>query len=200
MATKLLFMTDTKYIGTVMNDYDGVHFGFSTSFKKWADTQEGRELEIIDNWYFYRRWGWHDEKFVAELKKFAAAGGFTATDPLPGSKELMQDLASWGLEVVVVTDRPEEAHEGTREWTARHFPEVTDLMFSRDKTVFMEGRPGPFWAIDDKVENVEALLAVGVNAWCLDRLWNQHAEHLPRVHSLAEFGEKVWADIFVSAK
>jgi len=173
-----------------MLDLDGVTYPFSTAFKKWAEAQEGRELEIITNWHFYREWGWHDEKFVAELTRFGAEGGFASEGPIEGSTELVRDLVKMGYEVHVITDRPETAVADTAWWVETYLPDYTSLTVSRNKTDILDIADGPYIAIDDRVENVDKLRAAGVEAVIMDRPWNQHGTGL-RVFSLEEFG--TWA-------
>lgn len=176
--------------GAIMLDLDGVTYPFSTAFKEWAELQEGRELEIITNWHFYREWGWHDEKFVKELRKFASDGGFAFEGPLPGSTELVRNLVRWGFEVHIITDRPEEARADTAWWVETFLPDYTSLTISRDKTLITKMTDGPFFALDDRVENVDTMRAAGIEAVLMDRPWNQHGTGL-RVKTLEEFG--TWA-------
>jgi len=175
-------------MATVMGDLDGVMYPFSTGFHAWAQAEHGRELPIVGNWHFYREWGWHDDFFVAELRRFAAAGGFGDQEPLPGSMELVDSIVGAGHSFNIVTDRPEEGHADTAWWCENYLPSHTTLTFSRDKTVFMQFDDGPYFGIDDRTENVQALLAAGVEAYLYDRPWNEHSTELPRVHSLEEFG------------
>jgi len=169
-----------------MLDLDGVTYPFSTAFHKWAEEQEGRELEIVANWYFYREWGWHDEKFVAELRRFGAEGGFATEEPLPGSTDMVLALSAAGHDIHIVTDRPAEAEADTAWWVETFLPGYTSLEFGRDKTVFMAHSDGPYLALDDRVENVNNLRAAGVTAVLMDRPWNAHGDGA-RVESLEEF-------------
>ena len=88
----------------------------------------------------------------------------------------------------IVTHRPAEAHATTRRWLREHNILHDSLTFSEDKTVV---KTDVF--IDDRPENVEALLAKGVQAVLYDRPWNQHADGLPRVNTLVQFRDFVKA-------
>jgi hypothetical protein len=54
----------------------------------------------------------------------------------------------------------------------------------------MEEGPGPYYALDDRVENVQSMIDAGIHAFLLTRPWNEHAD-LPRVSSVAEYVDLV---------
>lgn len=182
---------------TVMLDNDGVMSGWFENHYPWLCNEEGWE-QIPDaahgehGWYFYRRHGMSDEAFVKRLNEYAALGMFADQKPEPDLREALQRLKAAGVGLHAVTDRPAVAEADTAWWMNEYAPEVDSLTISRDKTVFMQYGPAPYFAIDDRVENVEKLTEAGVNAVLLDRPWNQHAS-FPRVYSLIEFAERVIA-------
>lgn len=179
------------YTFDIMADLDGV-------FNNWVDPfypylcgvhgiTEPTEWRI---WHHYRNHDISDEDFVATLNKFAEEGLFTANPPFPGTVEQLKLLVEAGHRIHVVTDRPAAAHDDTEKWLNDHqFPHDT-LSFSRDKTVFKQYGPGPYFAIDDRVENVQSLRDAGVNAFLLTWPWNEDSA-LPRVESVEVFRETV---------
>ena len=172
----------------IMQDLDGVSTPWVDPFHPFLQQEHGIEvLTPWTTWHHYRTYNIVDDAFVKTLYKFAEQGLFTAHDPFPGVVQQFQRLADAGHRIHVVTDRPEPAHEGTRFWLDDHgFPYET-LSFSRDKTIFKDFGPGPYFAIDDRVENVEAMRNAGIEAILLNWAWNEQALHLPRVHSVEEF-------------
>lgn len=93
-------------------------------------------------------------------------------------------------EVHIVTHRPEGAEATTREWLERWAIKHDSLTFSEDKTVV----PVDVF-LDDKPENVRALLAAGVDALLFDRRWNRgaNAQGLRRVSGWPAFRDYVRA-------
>lgn len=170
-----------------MSDCDGVVYDFGTNFYNWAGYSE---FEATD-WSFYKEWGWTTDRFLDELKRFGSAGGFADDVPMEGSQQAIQRLLDAGHRVTFVTDIPETAEADRAWWIAFYFPGC-ELIISKDKTCFIDGESeGPFWGVDDKVENVDDLCRSAINGYVLDRPWNRNALHLPRVKTLDEFVDLV---------
>lgn len=169
-----------------MFDLDGVFNPFVGVFRPWAERLEGKSLEPISDWYFYRKWGWTDEQFVKNLIRFGEEGEFVSAPPYEGSAEIIHELVLAGHTVHIVTDRPECAVADTAWWVETYLPEYTSLTISRDKTVFKQYGPPTWYGLDDRVENVEALRKAGIYGYLLTRPWNAES-NLPRADSLEEF-------------
>lgn len=181
-------------MAAIMGDLDGVFNEFVEPAH--PDLCEHFEIPEEDRkpWLTWNHhidaYGRTNEEFVVWLTKFAEKGLFTAAPPRLGTVEAIRRVTDAGHTLHIVTDRPEAAHDATRFWLDDHdFPYET-LQFSRDKTVFMDLVPGPYYAIDDRVENVQALRKAGVNAFLLTWPWNAHAD-LPRVSSVDAFANLV---------
>ena len=145
-----------------------------------------------DTWHHYRTHGVSDTDFVKHLGQYAEEGGFADQTPVPGFAEAVKQIAAAGHTQHVVTDRPEIALADTAWWIDEYAPEIDTLEISRDKTVFMSQGEGPYFAIDDRVENVTALRAAGVDAYLMTWPWNVDSD-LPRVATLQEFADIVCA-------
>lgn len=128
----------------------------------------------------------HDEEFVARLTEYAEEGGFGDQVANPGFSGCVEMLNALGHTQHVVTDRPAIAEADTAWWLHEHAPLMDSLTISRDKTVFKDYGPGPYFAIDDRVENVEKMREAGIEAFLLTKPWNE-ASDLPRVTTLFEF-------------
>ena len=173
----------------IMADLDGVFNPWVDPFHPYMMTAHGiEEMTPWETWHHYRTYGISDEDFVVTLNRFAEEGLFTAGPPFPDTVEHMQRLADAGHRIHVVTDRPAAAHEGTRYWLDDHkFPYET-LSFGRDKTVFKQYGPGPYFAIDDRTENVQAMRDADIQAFLLTWPWNEDSS-LPRVDSVKRFAD-----------
>lgn len=173
-----------------MLDLDGVACGWVPNFYPWLCAQEGFEPTDWRIWHHYRNHGMTDAAFVARLTQYAAEGGFGEQTPTPGITEMVRDLVAAGHTVHVVTDRPEPAFADTSWWCAEYIPDYTSLTVSRDKTVFKDFGDPTYYALDDRVENVEAMRKAGIFAYLYTWPWNE-ASDLPRVGSLEEYRDKV---------
>lgn len=119
-------------------------------------------------WEFWTEWGLTFEEWKACFDSGAADGSlFGWLAPLDHGiiSKLGQDH-----EIHVVTHRPEAAEATTRDWLERWRIRYDTLTFSDDKTSV----PTDVF-IDDKPENVRALLDNGVDALLFDRRWNRGA-------------------------
>lgn len=171
--------------GTVILDLDGVLYDFAGAFVSWAMKVDGVHYSHpneIGEWNFYKAWGWTTEQFLVKLEEFAMQDGFIGV-PEPGARELVEDLRRAGFTVVFATDRPVQAHRGTLWWVSTWFSgySTADKMyydppkvyFTRNKPDAKAGGESPYFALDDKPENVVELKAAGVFAVLMRRPWNE---------------------------
>lgn len=177
-------------MSTVMWDLDGVATLWVEKFYPHLCEAEDLTPTEWDTWHHYRTHGITDADFVKHLQQYAEIGGFGEQTPVPGFAEAVTQLHAAGHTQHVVTDRPEIAQADTLWWIDTYAPEIATVQFSRDKTIFKEQGQPTYYAIDDRVENVEALRKAGVFAYLMTWPWNVDS-NLPRVHSLAEFVQKV---------
>lgn len=148
--------------------------------------------------------------------QFAAAGGYTNTPPIAEAAEALRRLYFAGHHIHLVTARGFMAHaEDIRKWTQVWVDDFAlpwhTLTFAQDKVAAQrdilgtrcpdhggefipEVCDGKSWAtfdyaIDDRRKTIEALRAVGVEAYLLTHSHNreEHSEH--RVGSVSEFVE-----------
>lgn len=139
-------------------------------------------------WEFWPEWGLTFEEWKACFDSGVADGTlFGSRGPLDHG--IINQLAK-DHEIHIVTHRPFEAEPITRDWLARWGFQYDSLTFTEDKTsvpvdVFL----------DDKPENVRALLDCGVDALLFDRRWNRgaNAVGLRRVSGWPAFRDYVRA-------
>ena len=144
----------------------------------------------------FTQWRQHEdlgctmEEWLAALSDATESGELYDTTPYAGAIEGMRELYWAGHYIHIVTARgtwPGNPHNDViREITRRQVEEFAaphhSLTFTKDKASV----PTDFF-IDDNLKNYEALRQAGVNAYLLNRPWNQYAQADHRVDSVAEF-------------
>lgn len=176
--------------GTVMWDHDGVISDWVGNFYPWICAKEGWEPSEWRIWHHYRNHEMHDQEFVARLTEYAEQGGFGDQRMNPGVRDAVCQIARFGYTQHVVTDRPAVAEADTAWWLDTFLPEIDSMTVSRDKTIFKEFGPPSYYAIDDRIENVETMRKAGIFAYLLTQPWNEDSD-LPRVATVGEFADRV---------
>lgn len=175
-----------------MWDQDGVLADWTGGFNPFCERPCEEEWQ---SWSHYKSWGWDTPTFLTKLDEFGTAGHFGRLKPLPDGVAGFQMLDRiGGVRQVVVTDKPNDrAFHDARAWLTDFnlFPEA--IVRSADKTIVLAyADPGDVvYAIDDRVENVQALIDVGINAYLRDQPWNRHVDHLPRTPDAVAFARIV---------
>lgn len=177
-------------------DLDGVEYDFAESVRRTVkhfgmDSKfrlcEGEPA----SWYFYRGWGMSDKEFVDLCHKGADAGLIFSGPRRNGGLEAMRRVRNAGHEVHIVTDRSFGSHPAvsekiTRLFLEEHGYEYDSLTFSADKTIVRTD-----FFIEDKLQNYDALDAVGTDVYLVNRPWNLEADNRRRVNDLSEFADIV---------
>jgi len=177
-------------MATVMWDLDGVATLWVEPFYPFMCNELDLAATEWLEWHHYRNHGIEDAHFVELLTKYAEQGGFAEQTVVPEAVEAVKQIKAAGHSQHVVTDRPEAAWADTEWWIDTYLPEIDTLTMGRDKTVFKAYGGPTYYAIDDRVENVEAMRKAGVFAYLLTKPWNEHSD-LPRVTTLNEFADIV---------
>lgn len=179
-------------------DIDGVGFNFADSCHRYLiEIGQGHLWKSgptpVPFWDWYKDWGWTSAQFVEFCHAGVDAGFIFAGDVRPGYVESIMAVAQMGHEIIIATDRPfgatpEVSQKLTVEWLEQHGIEYDELHFTADKTT---ARADMF--IEDKLENYDALVASGVNAFLLNRPWNQleGGDARNRVDTMEEYTEAV---------
>lgn len=173
-------------MGSAMWDLDGVSCLWVPNFYPFLCERKNWEQTEWRTWHHYRTHGMEDSEFVTHLQAYAEAGGFGDQKPVPGFQQAVRQIKAAGHTQHIVTDRPAAAEADTAWWVHEYAPEIDTLTISRDKTVFTSYDDGPYWALDDRTENVEAMRNAGIEAYLLTWPWNADAD-LPRVSTVEEF-------------
>lgn len=172
-------------------DADGVlqsfHAGCNAFLK--AEGHVGIKAEQ-NQWNFFEEWPeWTKSDFWKFVKRGVAANVIFNTPPLRGAVEAVNAVKDAGHKVHIITARgwgDGVAEAVSEKWFATHGFKYDSLTFSFDKTVV--------WTdmyVDDKPENIDALLDAGTDAYLLTRPWNTYVKERKRVRSVGDFSRKV---------
>ena len=177
-------------------DLDGVHYLFAESV--WETmiqlgyVPKNKKMPLAKHWYFYRDKAWgsqSDAEFVDICHKGADMGIiFTYGGFDDNSIAEMNKLWLMGYPTIIVTDRafgttPRVSQNATIALLNKHKAHYDEIYFTADKpSVQLD------YMVDDKLENYDALDAVGVNVYLLNRPWNKvKGDTRRRVDSVKEY-------------
>ncbi len=175
-------------------DLDGVEYDFAESVRR---TVKHFKMDLPlckgepDDWYFYRAWGLSDAEFVDLCHRGADAGIIFSGPKRANGGRAIRRVRNAGHTVHIITDRsfgvsPDVSEQITKDWLDWHEYEYDTLTFSPDKTVV----PTDFF-IEDKIQNYDALDAVGTRVYLVNRPWNNVFDARRRVNSVDKFAEIV---------
>lgn len=179
-------------------DLDGVCYDFDGSLAQFLTEHRNMDRSLLPpstRWEFYLDWGLSLDEFLDACHEGVKADVvFTYGNAFPGTRSALERITARGHTLHVVTDRnfggPGVSEAATARWVANELPKIKSLTFSADKTV-----ANVDMMIDDKLQNYDALEAVGVDVYLFDRPWNQVPgdDHRKRVRSMHEFADRVLA-------
>lgn len=187
-------MTKVARVGI---DLDGVCYDFAGALRYYLVSEHGFSAEAMPEptcWEFYSNdWNITSGEFVSFCDAGVNAGViFTHGDPIEDAANQLRRLRAAGHTIHIITDRSfgandgEASREATKAWLRLHGIPYDTLDFTADKTSVPTDV-----MIDDKVENVDALILADCDALLLDRPWNRDGRHRDRVVSLEKFVDYV---------
>lgn len=170
-------------------DLDGCCYDFASALRTWLVSRHGyrpQDLPDAEVWDFFKdQWGLSTSDFLAYCAEGVDAGVlFRHGAPFPGAVDALAALKGTGHTLHVVTNRSfgSRSVENTAGWLGEHGIPYHSLTFAADKTTV---RTDAF--IEDNVENYQALDAIGVRVFLMDRPWNRHLVNARRVASWWDF-------------
>lgn len=187
-------------------DLDGVIYNFHASLRHYLHNNVGLKTPLPEPlvWNYHDSWGMSLQEWLDHFANGVDAGVvFSYGRPMAGAVEMVKNLQKSGHTIHVITDRsmgkPGNAASATVAWWNKYLPPFDSITFSRDKTVVKTDV-----MIDDKLENYDALVEAGCDAYLLNRSWNKHSafgydDGRQRVSSLAEFADAVCTRELVDA-
>jgi len=151
-----------------------------------------RSGKPVTQWAQHEDLGCTHEEWIAALDVATESGALYDTVPFPGAVEAMRKLYWAGHFIHIVTARGtfhgnrhnDRIHEITRQQVEDFAVPHHSLTFTRDKASV----PTDYF-IDDNLKNYENLRQAGVNAYLLNRPWNQyaHVRNDHRIDTVDEF-------------
>ena len=150
-------------------------------------------------WNFYEEWknedgtNWTFEQFK-ELVDWGVDEGYVfAGHWREGAIDAVARINALGHKVVIITDRawgtdPFNSQRNTVEAFERAGIEYDELIFSADKTVVQGDM-----AVEDRLENYDALVEAGVLTYLINRPWNEveGGDARNRIDSISDFADEV---------
>lgn len=157
-------------------DYHNNHHGTDATFDQFYSYMFEESLDLSS------------DVFIERIRSFANEGHFAKSEPIDGTKTAIAALAEH-YDLVVVTSRWESWQQDTLTWLQRHFPETFKSVEFANSITWQRGeeyskpaicqRIGARYFIDDSLENVQKVAAVGIPSLLFgDYPWNQ-ADELP---------------------
>lgn len=179
-------------------DNDGCTYDFGNSVRRYL-ASIGREFGWADgkeenhNWNFFEYWGMPVEEFVQVCHDGVDAGYVFAGPLRPNSEEAFERVARLGHEIIIITDRqfgstPQASHRATELCYQEAGIEYDELWFSADKLCT---KTDTF--VEDKLENYDELITAGVDAYLINRDWNQveGGDARNRIDDIIEYAEAI---------
>ena len=177
-----------KIIGV---DIDDVLADFSSAFIAFCGEHYGKCVKKEDFTHvdFWRGWGVSREKLVSWLGAFNESYAEERMLPLPGSQEVICQMAECH-ELHVITSRPLEIAQGTVRWIERHFGKsFLDVHFCTTKGGLVSTRSkktvcemlGAKILLDDHPQNADECSSNGIQVYLFDQPWNRHIEQGPQI-------------------
>ena len=175
-------------------DLDGVIFNFTKAFVEhvaWCrpDIDCGDPEVEAPAWDWFMAWPMTREEFLAEMTCAVDHMELFWTAELyePDTGWQVQRLQEAGHYVHIVTHRfsgsaPNSSEAATYWALSRNGVRYDEITIAKDKTSVLTD-----WFIEDNVDNYEALRLAGVNAFLIDRPYNQHQRYAHRVKTLEQF-------------
>jgi hypothetical protein len=180
----------------ILVDLDGPIFNFTGNTALWCAGKTGRPLSdfpVPTTWAYWEEWGFGRREFYRLVEQGVVAGFvFGVGDPVLGARGALRRLRRAGHRVHIATSRgfgPRSLNRSlTATWLGEHKIPHDSLTFAEDKTVLRVDV-----ALDDKPSNVNALRAIGTEAFLYDLGRKDQADHPFLVAGWPEFEVQVEA-------
>jgi FMN phosphatase YigB (HAD superfamily) len=171
-------------------DADNVIYKFTKSYHLWMNYSKGMSLDPeveAQTWDWFEDWQTVDEFLKCMDEAVDAKHLFWTGDIYePGIAQNLHDLRAAGHTIHVVTHRFSGktacVQEATRHWFESKGLIYDTLDFSGDKTSV---KTDVF--IEDNLKNYDALDAVGVKSYLINRPYNLQNDYRRRVNTVNEF-------------
>lgn len=181
-------------------DIDDVLADFSEGFIKHIKKVKGVNVEIHDlkvaEWW--KAWGKTLEESTKTIYEFLQSEDIMKVEPKTGAIRALKLLKQKGHKLTVITGRPANVHEKTRQWVHDNLPNVFEEVYCTDFHIVNNGKLtkggiceeiGADLLIDDYPGYAKECLDKGIQVLLFDSFWNHGFELLPgltRIHNWEE--------------
>lgn len=178
-------------ITDVAIDLDGVIYPFADAFRKYCITVLGlssSKLPSPTTWEFYKEWGMDKIEFEEHLRVGSRDHNLFNSMPAEYNADYAWNkFREMGVTIHVMTYRPVEAHEQTRQWLDTHGLTPDHLWFPISKGDTIRSHGGNFMAIDDHIDNYLDMKNAGALSVLHTQPWNTHHLDALRVSNMRNF-------------
>jgi hypothetical protein len=183
-------------ITDVIIDLDGVVYPFADAFKHYcvrALNLNPKTLDYPTRWEFYEDWGMTREEFDAHLIQATIDHNLYATMiPEYHADYAWQVIRDLKLTLHVVTFRPIESQDQTRQWLDDHNLTPDHLWFpTTSKGDVIKEIGGKSIAIEDNVDYALDMQQAGATVLLRTQPWNSGHTELLRVDNLRSFAQVI---------
>ncbi len=183
-------------------DFDDVLMDFTPGFVIFMSKRLGKTFvkEDFNVFRFWETFGLSKEEAVAICEEYYLTDEHLENPPLSGSREALQKLTNFSLQVV--TARPSFTEEVTTAWTERHFENIIERFhftgaFKNEQAITKGALAkdlGMSYFVDDAPHNALDLAREGIVVFLVDAPWNKNMEShelIMRVTSWDEIVERI---------
>lgn len=181
-------------------DLDGCGYVFAESVRQ-SMKLDGMNVppatdDFCKHWDFYEFWGMNRDQFeevcnigVDRGIVFGPGEGLTR----PNFFESLVRTKALGHENIIITHRYQgsagKAEDNTMKWLEPFIDFVDEIHFSKNKTI-----ADCHMFVEDSLPNYDALVAAGVDAYLIDRPWNNPCDDgRVRISDISEYADLVEA-------
>ncbi len=183
-------------------DFDDVLMDFTPGHLSFFSKKLGKTFvkEDVKVFHFWETFGLSKEEAVLICEEYYLTEEHSKNPPLLGSKEALQKLSHFSLQVV--TARPSFTEEVTTSWATRHFENMIEQFhftnaFKSDQAVSKGALAKSLkmaYFIDDAPHNALDVAREGIPVFLVDTPWNKNMESyelITRVKSWDEIVEHI---------
>jgi len=129
-------------------------------------------------------------------ERYYKNGGFRTLPVIPGAKEALDKVASWGFKIALITARPhwqyKRVYSDTLAWLRENGVKHDLLLFNKDKSEaiyehIFPARPIAF--VEDRDKHALELVNIGVRVLLIDTPDNRTIPTHPLIHRVKDWGE-----------
>lgn len=187
---------------TILTDVDGVLTNWSDSFCEWMISEGYTATEGVGDTYSLCEWfGIEKDEKMMKVRQFNDSHRIENLPPLRDAVEFVQRIHKHGYKFFVISSMSENiiARERRIKNLKQTFGDVFNgfifLDTGSDKDDVLEQfRDSGYYWIEDKVENAQAGLDVGLKSVIMEHGFNMHSNIAPKVKNWEQFYREFIAD------